>query len=43
MSEHRLNDVALLSIERKEVEYLSFDDIINRFAAVDKYRRPTLQ
>ena len=43
MSEQRLNDVALLSIERKEVEYLSFDDIINRFATVNKNRRITLK
>ena len=43
MSEQRLNDIALLSIEKKEVESLLFYDIIDRFAAVDKNRRIVLQ
>ena len=38
MTEKHFNDVTLLSIERKEAESLSFDDIIDRFAAVDKNR-----
>ena len=43
MTEQCLNNVALLSIERKEAEPLSFDNIIDRFAAADKNRRITLQ
>ena len=42
MSEQRLNDVAILSIEKRLAESLSFDEIIDRFAAVDKNRRISL-
>ena len=31
-----LNDIALLSIERRVVESLLLDDVVDRFAAVDK-------
>ena len=43
MTEQCFNDVASLSTERKEAESLLFDDIIDRFAAVDKNRRITLR
>ena len=42
MSEQRLNDIALLSIERRVVESLLLDDVIDRFAAIDKNRRIVL-
>ena len=43
MSEQRLNDVAVLSIEKRLAESLSFDEIIDRFAAIDKNRRILLK
>ena len=42
MSEQRLTDLALLSIEKELSQTLSLDDVIDRFAAADTNRRIVL-
>ena len=34
MGQERLNDLALMSVEREALEKVDFDEIINHFAAV---------
>ena len=42
MTQQRLVDLAILSIEKELSQKLSLDDIVNQFAAKDKNRRITL-
>ena len=39
MSEQRLVDLAILSIEKELAQNLSLDEIVDKFAAEDKNRR----
>jgi len=42
MSEQRLDDLAVLFIEKKMVSNLSLDEVVNTFAAQDKNSRISL-
>ena len=42
ISEQRLTDLALLSIEKQKAQNISLDEVIDRFAAADKNRKIVL-